>query len=180
MYISTHATNSYQYNSMRSPYASKRHPRKVECRPCLNPNMRLAMHPNHTKRLFHAGTATHAGASLPSLPLTVLCCGGGGGNSKRVFSAIIRWKPIPTPSMTASSIAHPIAPFRIARGPPRTARAPPVKKPAMMAFQGSSLRRTPLTAQSKVLNMPPQTPKLPPRTGARALTAVIAGVRRWC
>ena len=49
-----------------------------------------------------------------------------------------------------------------------------MKKPAMMAFQGSSFLRTPLTAQSKVLNMPPQTPKLPPRTGARALIAVIA------
>ncbi len=77
--------------------------------------------------------------------------------------------------MTANRIAHPIAPFRIARGPPLTASAPPVKKPAMMAFQGSSFRRTPLTAQSKVENIPPQTPKLPPRTGARALIAVIAG-----
>lgn len=81
---------------------------------------------------------------------------------------------MPTPSMTAKRIAHPIAPFRIARGPPRTASAPPVKKPAMMAFQGSSFLRTPLTAQSKVENMPPQTPKLPPRTGARALIAVRA------
>jgi hypothetical protein len=32
----------------------------------------------------------------------------------------------------------------------------------------------PFTAQSNVLNMPPQTPKLPPRTGARALIAVMA------
>jgi hypothetical protein len=91
-----------------------------------------------------------------------------------VFSAIILWKPIPTPSITARRMAHPIAPFRIARGPPRTASAPPVKKPAMMAFQGSSFLRTPLTAQSKLLNMPPHTPKLPPSTGARALMAVIA------
>ena len=36
--------------------------------------------------------------------------------------------------------------------------------------------RIPLTAQSKVENMPPQTPKLPPSTGARALMAVIAGM----
>jgi hypothetical protein len=51
-----------------------------------------------------------------------------------------------------------------------------VKKPAMMAFHGSSFFRTPFTAQSNVLNMPPQTPKLPPRTGARALIAVRAVV----
>lgn len=72
-------------------------------------------------------------------------------------------------------MAHPIAPFLTALAPPRTASAPPVKKPAMMAFHGSSFLRMPLTAQSKVLNMPPQTPKLPPRTGARALIAVRAG-----
>lgn len=109
--------------------------------------------------------------SLPSL-------GGGGGISSLVFSAIILWKPIPTPSMTASRTAQPIAPLRMALGPPRTASAPPVKNPAMMAFQGSSFLRIPLTAQSNVLNMPPQTPKLPPSTGARALIAVMAGERR--
>ena len=105
--------------------------------------------------------------SLPSL-------GGGGGISSFVFSAIILWKPMPTPSMTASRTAQPMAPLRMALGPPRTASAPPVKKPAMMAFQGSSFLRMPFTAQSNVLNMPPQTPKLPPRTGARALIAVMA------
>jgi hypothetical protein len=31
--------------------------------------------------------------------------------SNRVFSAIILWKPIPTPSITASKHAHPIAEF---------------------------------------------------------------------
>lgn len=55
---------------------------------------------------------------------------------------------MPTPSMTAKRIPQLIAPFRIARAPPRTANEPPVKKPAMMAFQGSSFRRMPLTAQS--------------------------------
>jgi len=55
-----------------------------------------------------------------------------------VFSAIMRWKPMPTPSMTASRIAQPIAPLRTALAPPRTASEPPVKKPAMIAFQGSS------------------------------------------
>ena len=64
--------------------------------------------------------------------------GGGGGTSSLVFSAIILWNPIPTPSMTARRMAHPMAPLRTAFAPPRTARAPPVKKPAMMAFQGSS------------------------------------------
>jgi hypothetical protein len=117
--------------------------------------------------------ADYAGASLPSLPVLLLC-GGGGGSSNRVFSAIILWKPMPTPSITAKRMAQPMAPFLIALGPPRTAKAPPVKKPAMMAFQGSSFFRTPLTAQSKLLNMPPHTPKLPPRTGARAFIAVIA------
>jgi hypothetical protein len=34
--------------------------------------------------------------------------------------------------------------------------------------------RMPFTAQSKVEKRPPQTPKLPPRTGERALMAVIA------
>lgn len=36
----------------------------------------------------------------------------------------------------------------------------------------------PLTAQSNVENKPPHTPKLPPRTGARALIAVSALMRR--
>lgn len=53
-----------------------------------------------------------------------------------------------------------------------------MKNPAMMAFHGSSFFRIPLTAQSYVLNSPPQTPKLPPRTGARALMAVMAPMRR--
>ena len=37
---------------------------------------------------------------------------------------------------------------------------------------------TPFTAQSNVENNPPQTPKFPPNTGARAFTAVIAPIRR--
>jgi len=36
----------------------------------------------------------------------------------------------------------------------------------------------PFTAQSKVEKSPPQTPKLPPRTGERAFIAVIAPMRR--
>jgi hypothetical protein len=45
-----------------------------------------------------------------------------------------------------------------------------------MAFHGSSFFRIPLTAQSYVENNPPQTPKLPPRTGALAFIAVIAPI----
>jgi hypothetical protein len=41
-----------------------------------------------------------------------------------------------------------IAEFRAAFTPPRTAREPPVRKPAPMAFQGSSVFRMPLMAQS--------------------------------
>ncbi len=54
-----------------------------------------------------------------------------GLTSSRVFSAIILWIPMPTPSITASKHAHPIAEFRAAFIPPRTASAPPVKNPAM-------------------------------------------------
>ena len=51
--------------------------------------------------------------------------------SSLVFSAIILWNPIPTPSMTARRQAHPIAEFLAAFAPPLIARAPPVKNPAM-------------------------------------------------
>lgn len=98
--------------------------------------------------------------------------------SNFVLPAIIFWNPIPTPSITASNTAHPIAPFLADLNPPRIARAPPVRKPAPIAFHGSSFCRTPLTAQSAKLNMPPQAPKLPPNTGARILTAVMAPIRR--
>ena len=55
----------------------------------------------------------------------------GRNTSNRVCSAIVLWKPIPTPSITASSRAHTIAPFRAALNPPRMANEPPVRKPAM-------------------------------------------------
>jgi hypothetical protein len=58
--------------------------------------------------------------------------------SNRVFSAIILWKPIPTPSMTANRQAHAIAEFRAAFIPPRTASAPPVKNPAMTVMDSKS------------------------------------------
>jgi hypothetical protein len=56
--------------------------------------------------------------------------------SSLVLSAIIRWKPIPTPSMTARKTAHMMAELRAALTPPRTARAPPVKKPAITRQTG--------------------------------------------
>lgn len=59
-----------------------------------------------------------------------------------------------------------------------SAKLPPVKKPEMMAFHGSSFCLYPLTAQSKVEKRPPQTPKLPPSTGARALIAERDPTRR--
>ena len=49
--------------------------------------------------------------------------------SSLVFSAIILWIPIPTPSITASRIAQPIAELREALNPPRTAREPPWIEP---------------------------------------------------
>ena len=101
---------------------------------------------------------------------------------------------MPTPSITASRHAQPIALLRALFQPPRTANAPPVKNPAIMALYGSSFFRTPFTAQSNVENRPPchcqtlhgasrtgqttQTPKFPPSTGARALIAVTAPIRR--
>ena len=48
----------------------------------------------------------------------------------------------------------------------------------MMAFHMSSFCRHPFTAQSKVENMPPHTPKLPPVTGARALMTDMAPTNR--
>jgi hypothetical protein len=80
------------------------------------------------------------------------CCeGGGGGASNRVDSAIMREKPIPTPSITARSTAQPIALLRIALAPPRTARAPPVKNPPIIAFQGSSFFLFALSANESQL-----------------------------
>jgi len=56
--------------------------------------------------------------------------------SNRVWSAMALWKPIPTPSITARKIAHMMAPFLAAFKPPRIAKEPPVKKPAMTGNDG--------------------------------------------
>uniref|UniRef100_A0A1Y1KW08 Uncharacterized protein n=1 Tax=Photinus pyralis TaxID=7054 RepID=A0A1Y1KW08_PHOPY len=104
--------------------------------------------------------------------------GGGCGISSFVPPDNILEKAMPTPSMTASRTAQPMALLRAALKPPRKAREPPTKKPAIMALYGSSFLRMPLMAQSYVEKRPPQTPKLPPRTGARILMAVMAPIRR--
>jgi hypothetical protein len=88
------------------------------------------------------------------------------------------WNIIPTPSKTPNRQAQVMAEFLVCLQPPLIAREPPVKKPAMMAFNGSSRFLTALTAQSYVENRPPQTPKLPPTTGTRALMAEIAPGKR--
>ncbi|EDK37360.2 conserved hypothetical protein [Meyerozyma guilliermondii ATCC 6260] len=80
---------------------------------------------------------------------------------------------IPTPSNTPNKQAHVMAEFLVCFHPPLKAKAPPVKNPAITAFHASSLLLTALTVQSNVENNPPQTPKFPPTTGARALTAAI-------
>lgn len=81
--------------------------------------------------------------------------------SSFVPPAIIFEKPMPTPSMTASRMAHVMAPLRIALKPPRTASAPPVIKPAPIAFHGSSFFLSPLMAQSESEKRPPHV--YPPR-----------------
>lgn len=53
-----------------------------------------------------------------------------------------------------------------------------IRREDILALYGSSFFLTPFTAQSNVENSPPQTPKLPPNTGARALIAVSAPIRR--
>ncbi len=47
---------------------------------------------------------------------------------------------MPTPSITARNIAHMIAPFLAAFSPPRMAKEPPVKNPAMTMGMVVSLR----------------------------------------
>lgn len=86
-----------------------------------------------TSRGMHDGQRWNFQATDPDCEGAV-----GTGPPSRVFSANIRPKTMPTPSMTARRTAHPMALFRAALAPPRTASAPPVKKPLTMAFHGSS------------------------------------------
>lgn len=75
---------------------------------------------------------------------------------------------MPTPSMRARRTPPKTADTAAVLTPPRAANTPPVTAPLRIEFQGSSTPRSPAKAQSKVLNMPPQTPKLPwDGTGAK-------------
>ena len=62
--------------------------------------------------------------------------------------------------------------------PVRRLRKPPVRAPAAMEFQGSSLCRTATSVQSKVENRPPQTAKLPPIRGASRRMACACAARQ--
>lgn len=55
----------------------------------------------------------YAGRAAAPLGEAPASAGGGGGRSSLVLSAIMRLKPMDTPSMTASRMAHDIAPLRI-------------------------------------------------------------------
>jgi hypothetical protein len=70
------------------------------------------------------------------------------------------WNPIPTPSITARKIAHMMAPFLAAFRPPRIAKEPPVKNPAMTEMMISSLSqqapqsiRLDMTAKGRVTHL---------------------------
>jgi len=93
---------------------------------------------------------------------------GSGGSIGRLTSLNIRFSTTPTPSNTPRRMPHATADPKADLGPLRAARQPPVMNPEMIAFHASSFCRYPFTAQSNVENIPPQTPKLPPVTGARA------------
>ena len=73
-------------------------------------------------------------AIAPLSPPGCPCGGGGICTSNLVPSAIMRWNPIPTPSITARRTPQPMAEFRAARQPPRMARQPPVRNPAVIAL----------------------------------------------
>lgn len=81
--------------------------------------------------------------------------------SNLVLSAIIRWNPIPTPSMTARKTPHIMAEFRAALYPPLIAKAPPVQNPAMTEkgftvryCVSSSMRQTRRTGIIRIFLLP--------------------------
>lgn len=92
----------------------------------------IALHDSHDNMPPAGAVPTAVGAAGAG-------AAGAGGMSNLVFSAIMRWNPMPTPSMTASRTAQPMALFRAWRSPPRTASEPPVKKPAI-TVEGSAER----------------------------------------
>ena len=150
---------------------------KLRCRP-RTCSQRLVKQRKEKKKKKNALYIFPSTLALPSThyPLQTLIytlCGCG-GCCAAVSGAIILLIPIPTPSITANRMPQVIAAFLAAFHPPLMANDPPVRNPAVMALYGSSFWRMPFMAQSNVLNRPPQTPKLPPSTGARALSAVRA------
>lgn len=63
---------------------------------------------------FTPAVVVYAGRAMPPpLEGAPTSLGGGGGASSLVLSAIMRLKPIETPSMTASKMAQDMAPLRI-------------------------------------------------------------------
>ncbi|OMJ30422.1 hypothetical protein AYI69_g36 [Smittium culicis] len=85
---------------------------------------------------------------------------------------------MPTPSISASRTPPNTADTDAVFHPPRAASIPPVSAPAAIEFHGSSFCLIPFIAQSKVENMPPHIPKLPPRTGPLVRIAVTAPLNR--
>ncbi len=98
---------------------------RSQIRPTVNAN-----HPNnipssktHAERLeiinsppqrpLYREKNIYAGRARPPLGDAPASVGGGGGASNLVLSAIMRLKPIETPSMTASKMAQDIAPLRM-------------------------------------------------------------------
>jgi hypothetical protein len=100
-----------------------------------------------------------------------------------IFS--VQHRSYQAPDHTSLIPHHPSHPLLVAQPDPTRkpnshlkAKLPPVKNPAVIAFHGSSFCLYPFTAQSKDENNPPQTPKFPPKTGARALMADTEPIRR--
>ena len=89
-----------------------------------------------------------------------------------------RKKPTGNPSIWGEPTSDMTRQVRKNKDSLRAAKQPPVMKPEIMAFHASSFCRYPFTAQSNVENMPPQTPKLPPVTGARAFIVEMEPARR--
>ena len=94
--------------------------------------------------------------------------------------------PVKNPAITTQTHGQPSFPLNQSHLS-RSSSLPFLKPPPLLlssirtnslALYGSSFFLSPFTAQSNVLNSPPQTPKLPPRTGARAFIAVRAPMRR--
>lgn len=81
------------------------------------------------------------------------------------LSASIFVRQMLKPSIMASKNPPMAAEREAARQPPRAANTPPVNAPDAIEFHGSSFRLIQTKVQSKVEKSPPQTAKLPARSG---------------